>query len=267
MNINELCASLGRSLPSMFQCSPAPHEGVRVRTPMLYPDGGVVDVFVLERGSGYLVTDFGDALGWLGIQSVSRQRSPKQQVLIRDVCQTLRIQLDQDQLVVRSAEMRTLAESVLRLAQAAVRVSDIWFTFRSQSLLTTAEEVDEWLHEKEISFQRRVARQGRSQKSWTVDFEILTEGRSAFVFLLSTGSRSGVNRITEHVFTGCMDLSHLRDNQSGLTFISLFDDIQDVWQAEDFNLLSEVSEIAMWSRPDEFELLLRTAPPLNSSLC
>ena len=64
-------------MPPLFVCSPAPQEGVRVRTPMLYPDGGVVDVFVLDSKGSYIVTDFGDALGWLGLQSTSQNRSPE----------------------------------------------------------------------------------------------------------------------------------------------------------------------------------------------
>ncbi len=147
MNDNELCATIGRSLPPLFVCAPAPQEGVRVRTPLLYPDGGVVDVFVLERGNKYTITDFGDAMGWLGLQSVSRHRSPKQQALAQDVCQTLRIELFHEQLVLRSVPEDELGEAVLRVAQAAVRVSDLWFTLRSQSVQTTADEVDEWLRE------------------------------------------------------------------------------------------------------------------------
>ena len=35
MNIHELCAFIGKSLPPLFVCSPAPQQGVRVRTPLL----------------------------------------------------------------------------------------------------------------------------------------------------------------------------------------------------------------------------------------
>ena len=258
MNDNELCASIGQSLPPLFVCSPAPQEGVRVRTPMMYPDGGVVDVFVLERSNGYTITDFGDALGWLGLQSISRQRSPKQQMLIQDVCQTLRIELFQDQLVLRQVVREALGESVLRVAQAAVRVSDLWFTFRSQSSQNTADEVDEWLREKSIPFDRQVRKQGRSAQTWTIDFETHTDNRTSLVFLLSTGSRGTVRRLAEHVLSGCVDLNYLKVNQSGLIFVSLFDDTEDVWRPEDFNLVDEHSKIARWSRPDEFERLLRT---------
>ena len=223
---------------------------------MLYPDGGVVDVFVLERDDGYTVTDFGDALGWLGMQSVSRQRSPKQQALIQDVCQTLRVELLQGQLVLRQVAGESLDESVLRVAQAAIRVSDLWFTFRSQSPQDTADEVDEWLRGKRIPFQRRVSKQGRSTQTWTIDFETRTDSRTALVFLLNTGSRGAARRMTERVLSGCVDLSHLRVNQPSLVFVSLFDDTQDVWRPEDFRLVEDHSEIARWSRPDDFEHIL-----------
>ena len=124
MNRNELCTILAPSLPPLFVCSGAAQEGVRVRTPMLYPDGGVVDVFVLERGSGYTVTDFGDALGWLWQQSISRRRPARQELLVQDVCQALRIALVNDQLVARGVTPAALGDAVLRVAQAAVRVSE-----------------------------------------------------------------------------------------------------------------------------------------------
>ena len=113
MNAAALCTTLQQAVPPLFVCSPAPQQGVRVRTPMLYPDGSVVDVFVLERSDGFLVTDFGDALDWLGLQSVSRRRSPKQEALIQDVCQTLRIERFRDQLLLREVTSGALGESVL----------------------------------------------------------------------------------------------------------------------------------------------------------
>ena len=42
MSVKTLCNVLQQAVPPLFVCSPAPQEGVRVRTPMLYPDGGVV---------------------------------------------------------------------------------------------------------------------------------------------------------------------------------------------------------------------------------
>ena len=263
MNSTELCSAIGNTLPAMFECLPAPREGVRVRTPLLYPDGGVVDVFVLERGGGYVVTDFGDALGWLRTQSSISRRSPKQQLLVEDICRTLGVKLFKGQLVLRLAPDDALGENVMLLAQAVVRVTDLWFTLRSRAMQTTADEVDEWLREKQIPFKHPVRHAGRSRRDWTIDFQIVTDQRTSMVFLLSTGSRGAVDRITHQVVAGCMDLSHLKEDQPHLAFVSLFDDTQDVWRDEDFDLVEQQSVVARWSRPDVFERIL-TAPKVTA---
>ena len=59
MSYDELCSAIGESLPALFECTPAPQEGVRVRTPLMYPDGGIVDVFVLEQSGRYSLTTSG----------------------------------------------------------------------------------------------------------------------------------------------------------------------------------------------------------------
>ena len=148
---------------------------------------------------------------------------------------------------------------MLRIAQAAVRVSDVWFTLRSQALQTTTDEVDEWLRERAIPFERQASKQGRSARNWTIDFETRTTNRTCFVFLLATGARGAARRLTEHVLAGCVDLNHFKELQPDLAFVSLFDDIEDVWQPPDFSMVEGVSEIARWSHRDEFERLLKAA--------
>ena len=256
MNPLEICVFLGESLSPLFECSPAPIEGVRVRTPMMYPDGGIVDVFVLERGDAYAVTDFGEALGWLHLQSVSRSRTRRQQLLIEDVCQTLGVELFHGQLILRNSRTDELGDAVIRMAQAVVRVSDVWFTMRTQAFQTTADDVEEWLHEKRIPYERGVKKRGRSSRDWNIDFQTQTDQRTSLIFLLGTGTRGATNRITEHVLSGCVDLHNLKVAEPNLTFVSLFDDTQDVWRDQDFRLVEGHSEIAMWSQPDLLERIL-----------
>ncbi len=76
VNANKVWASVGESLPSLFEFLPGVSEGFKVRTPFLYPDGGLVDVFVLECEEGFTVTDFGDALGWRWPHSLSIPGNP-----------------------------------------------------------------------------------------------------------------------------------------------------------------------------------------------
>ena len=126
----QLWKSIAELLPALFECSPAPQGGIRVRTPLLYPDGGVVDVFVLKDKRQRRVSDLGEALGWLCARSGSEGRSAEQAGMIEDMCQTHGVALHRGQFVRRLRAHDDLAEAVLRVAQAAARVSDLWFTLR-----------------------------------------------------------------------------------------------------------------------------------------
>ena len=85
-----------------------------------------------------------------------------------------------------------------------------------------------------------------------VDFHTHAAQRTALVTVLSTGSRGAARGIVEHVVTEWFDLNFLVAGQVPTKFISLFDDTEDVWAAEDFRLVEPLSTVAYWSRPDEF---------------
>jgi len=276
MNALELCSSIATTMPPLFECSLAP-QGIRVRTPLLYPDGGVIDVFVLERDDEYFVTDFGEALGWLRMQSANAQRTAREQLMVEDVCQTLGIELFSGQLMLRCPINESLAEHVIRVAQAVLRTSDLWFSVldgpppathkpelvaasrppqSGVSQHNTADEVDEWLRAKNIHFERKVTHTGRSGQSWTVDFETYASERTALVFLLSAANRRTTRRKIEHALAGCVDLTDLRSRQPSLILVSLFDDRKKIWRREDFTLLDNFAEVARWSQQDELERIL-----------
>ena len=247
-----------QGLGDMFSLAPK-GDLVRVRTPFWYPDGGVVDVFLKERDGKFTVSDLGEALGWLRVQSLSPRRTAKQQKLVQDVCLTQGVELFKGQLMVRCDDPKRLAESVFRVGQAAVRAADVWFTTRTRSVESASDEIVDFLQERQIAFERSVKLAGRSGRDWAVDFQTRTPERSALVFLLASGSRAAARRVSEHVVAGWHDLSHLKAGAQQMAFVSLFDDTSDVWADEDFKLVESVSEVCRWSRPDEFEQLLRQA--------
>ena len=112
-----------------------------MRTPFMYPDGDIVDIFVIERDGSYIFTDYGEALGWLGMQSDRGRLSDNQRRLVDDVCLTLGVELHRGQLVLRCEKPENFGETVHRIGQAVVRVSDLWFTLRNQAVVTVADEV------------------------------------------------------------------------------------------------------------------------------
>ncbi len=258
MNASSPCTEISSQLSALFVCSP--HDSrVRVRTPFLYPDGDVIDLYYSTNGDVRTLTDLGETVRWLRMQTLALRRSPKQRQMIDDVLMNHSVEFFKGMLIVRLGAADRLADAVLRLGQACLRVADLWFTLRTRAVESVTEEVADYLTEKSIPFDRAKKLVGRSGREWTADFHVRTPDASSLVCVLSTGSRAAGRKIAEHVLATWYDLNALSVGPQPLRFLSLFDDTMDVWQPEDFSLVESVSDVARWSRPDEFEGMLRRA--------
>ncbi len=250
MNSIELCRTIQRAMGNLFDCTER-GEYLRIRTPYLYPDGDNIDLFCQDQGDGLVVTDLAETTGWLYMQSLSSRRSPKQNHLIQDTCMTHGVEFHRGMLQARCRLDDDLAAVIIRVGQAALRVSDLWFTFRLRSMdYPVTDEVSEYLGEKQLDYIRSPRIVGRSHSTWRVDFRVRTNECSSLVYVLSTGNRSAASRITDHVVAAWFDLNHWTVGPEALHFVSLFDDTIDVWTDEDFARTEPLSTVAYWSNPD-----------------
>ena len=227
--------------------------------PISIRDGDNIDLFCKIVDDVTTVTDLAETTGWLRMQSPALRRSPKHRRLIEDACVTHGIEFYRGMLQARCRRGDELAVVVTRVAQAALRVSDLWFTFRTQSVQSITNEVGDFLVEKELKFERSERLAGRSGRGWTVDFHVRAESRSSLVQVLSTGNRAAAHSICAHVLAAWHDLNHLVAGPEALNFVSLFDDTADVWSDENFRLVEPLSMVTRWSRPDEFAAVLSGA--------
>ncbi|QIN77539.1 DUF1828 domain-containing protein [Rubrobacter marinus] len=249
------CEQIGKGMGELFECSPM--EGyTRIRTPYLYPDGDVIDLYLTDHSDPPALTDLGETLTWLQAQTVATRKTARQQRLIEDICLTHGVEFFRGMLVVRVRKPEGFADAATRLSQAILSVADLWFTFRGRTAASINDDVEEFLTGRQIGFERNEKVVGRSGRVWTVDFHTRTPQRSALIYVLSTGSRATSRRLVEHTLATWYDLNNLQVGPEALRFVSLFDDELDVWTPEDFGLLEDLSEVAYWSRKDEFVELL-----------
>jgi hypothetical protein len=131
-----------KKIGKLFTYSPS-NQYIRIRTPFIYPDGDVIDLFYKEDGEYVLLTDLGETLGWLRMQTTDQRKSSQQRQFINDICQNLDVQLYRGMLTIRLKRSDDLAQAVMRLSQATLRVSDLWFIFRNQADELAVDEIDE----------------------------------------------------------------------------------------------------------------------------
>lgn len=249
------CTEIANTIGELYECSPI-NGFVRIRTPYLYPDGDVIDLYLQEKAGQITLTDLGDTLRWLRMQTVTRQKTDKQEALIRDICLTLGIEQYRGMLLLRVKQNESLASALTRLAQAVIRVSDLWFTFRTRAFESIQEEVAEFLLELKIPFTQNEKVRGRSGRTRTIDFHTRHPRQSAFIELVSTGSRAAANARVDNTFVTWADINYLKVSSDDIKFISLLDDTLDIWTLENIRFLEQISDIAYWSRPEQFAELI-----------
>ncbi len=244
--MTDACKTLKDNLGSLFHCKEMRNDLIRIRTPFSYPDGDLVDLFLENDGSK--LTDLGETLRWLRMQSVATRRTVKQKDLIQRTCDANGFSLNRGAIEVslRHGDVVThasrLAELVLRLAQACVRISDVWFTYRTRSIISVADEVADFLGENDISFERDKKFVGNSGREVSVDFHVL--GSDSLIQVLATASSAATYRIIDHTVRVWLDVGHTPSKQ-----ITLVDDSSDVWMHNEVEWLQSFSDVVYWSQP------------------
>jgi len=240
------CQTLADTIGQLYTCTEV-NGFVRIRTPYLYPDGDVIDLYL--KPETQTLTDFGETLRWLNMQTVSLSLSKKQEFFLQDIQITYGIELFNGMLIVRV--QNDFSEAITRLAQAAISVSNLWFLQRTRLAGTLNDDIAELLDEHHISYERDIKLVGRSNRSWRIDFHTRHSRRSTLIEVLSTGNRSAANTKTNNTVAAWVDLNQLQLTTAPLRFISLLDDSLDVWTDSHISQLAEFSEVCYLSQPED----------------
>lgn len=162
MSKNEIEQSLLSGLGDLFGFE-SKGDFCSVSTPFHYPDGGAVGVFCKPEGDTVLVTDEGETAGWLWLIS-GRHLTPKQQKMIEEVCGGLCVEYENGVIQCRCGPGGSLADVIIRVAQAIIRVADISYTFHSRDYESPSDEVADYLGENGLSFARSEKHTGCSEE-------------------------------------------------------------------------------------------------------
>ena len=83
-----------------------------------------MDVCLLSRDDGLLVTDHGDVLGWVWMQTVAEEITSAQRSQIDRICAEQDVKLDRGRLMLRGVAEADIAEAIERVAGAVARIAE-----------------------------------------------------------------------------------------------------------------------------------------------
>lgn len=213
-------------------------------TPLDYPSGDGVGVWVESYTSHFVVTDYGESLTDLLIHPPQDHKALNDQIGV--VCAPLGVTFADGRLQADAASLDALGDAIWRVATAASRVALASTAFHPRRRQAQAEspfvaEVEHVLHDRSVTVEREHKIVGASGHRHTAT--IYLPRREAILEPI----QGHWNQVSS-VYAKFGDLSRA----NGYKLVSLLDDRSGALDDELARLLVQVSAVVQWTRRDEW---------------
>jgi len=239
-----------------FECIERDHCTV-VRTPIRYPDGDTIELFVRQQGRGFMLTDYGETFRWLHMQKLGRGLTDNENESIMSICRGLGVTY-QDKELSAAASAERLPSVALNLAMCALRVSDLSLGFQYQGGADKFDEFSELLTGWDFEFESRFAVEFGDDE-YRVDFKINpTPSVTKYLQILSADSRSQANSQVDRTLAKWLAFEEFGEGPTS-SRISVLDDRDFEWSDNRERLLRRRSLVALWSNKSDVKRKIRLA--------
>jgi hypothetical protein len=231
---------------------------IRIRTALKYPDGSNRDVFV-EQPENVLdfshskVTDLGATFEWLFGAGIRAVQSSRRRAFVQDVASVLGVECNEGEISSWVLSEEQLPDTVMRVAQASLRVSDPLFTQRFIKGTELQEEFAEFLDARSLAFSERVT-VAAPNREVVFPFEVHGKTAKSWIQLLGSRSADAAHSSSIEAFTRWYDTRGITPEVQRIT---VFDDGTNVYRGSDVLRFAEVSQLIPWSDQSSIEETLR----------
>ncbi len=235
---------------------PTKKGAFRLETAFLYPDGGSVDVFLIEDAppqAALKLSDLGQTTSWLLDMQVKAWLSKKRQLFVEDALRNYGVVQSGGAFELPLESIDSLVDGIVRLGQACVRVSDLIYTRRCALQTGLDEELEEFLSNVGMPFDANVELVGRRGTSVRVDFVVIGARAQSAILGLASGSTSQAHVAANEIFRRWYDLDTPDRTEQRVT---VFDDRYDVYRNDDLVRLRDLSDVVALSDRQSLQALL-----------
>ncbi|MEX0800243.1 MAG: DUF1828 domain-containing protein [Dehalococcoidia bacterium] len=245
LSCREVTQRFVAELDSGFHCESLDGK-LRIVTPYPFPDNDLIEVFVEELSSERVrVTDLGETLRFLFNEGLDTGETRKRRETASNIAAGSGVELIRGQLV-KEGDVGDVGTLMFDVIVAARGVSDLLLTARTYEPATFREEVGNFLAERGEEYEPDARLLGSSGKIYRVHFRL--PGRNRYLETLSPRLAGGMQAVINRVFRIWVDAN---GNLSRGSKISVLNDVDFAWKQPEIALLSGVSVVGLWSRPDK----------------
>ena len=256
-------SELVKSFSLVKDCTALPNGTLRLATAFRYPNGSFVDLFIRRDESlfpGYVITDFGQTAVYLRNLHIKIDSTRKRKQTLDDICEALNVHRQDNQIFVAVAdnEVDSIPETMARLAQACIRISDLSYMQRFPMSASFKEEVEEFIEGAEFEYEPDIPIPGKYGKLVVVDFQVHGQ-RDSLLKTLSTRNPATAHELMNEILRCWVDLAeYVKDHK----LVTIIDDRDmpykdKLYRKDDLARIGDFSKLfAFPSQQEEIKELL-----------
>jgi len=232
------------SLRLTFDCAKE-GKGVSVVTPYLRSDNGHIELFIEDRGGSVRVSDLGETFRSLRLRGADPLASAKGRFIAERTAARLHVSFEQAR-IERVTDAAGVAGAILGVAAAAHALDGLIYTSRASDPAGFPQEVRAFLDDSGRKYDAKAPIEGMSGKTYRVEFRVLEPEREPVLLQpLSPAQASGITPLVNRTVRMWVDLGDTEKK------VSLLNDVDYEWRAEDSVLLGRLSTVALWSNREQ----------------
>lgn len=226
-----------------------PTGHIRIQTALQYPDTGFVDVFIrrdaqLDLRERLVLSDFGNTTALLLDHRIKPWLSEKRKEFLREITQALGVTLNGGALEIELVPGQPLAQPILRLAQACLRMADLTFTQRRSVETTFRGDVEEFFSTRDIEYDPDYQVPLINGRAVRVDYRASGGPKGALVLTLGSRNAAAAHTVATELFSRWFDIRELsKAREARVTVVS---DEAPV-RTEDLDRLRKCSDVYYFS--------------------
>jgi len=227
------------------ECDVVRNGMLRMATPFQYPDGGYIDLFLgkkQELFDDWVLTDLGQTTAYLLDLNIKPWATKKRKQIIADVCESLGVDQDGGEfsVVISQENIFDLSHSIVRLAQACIRFSDLVLTQRFRAAAVFRDELEEFVESASLRYDTAVIIQGQYGRDVQIDFQVSGRNVKSLIQTLSTANSAAAHGLSNEVFRRWYDIS---PQHTQYQFLTVYDTNNDIFRDDDLARLGSLSTV------------------------
>ncbi len=239
-----ICKTFMGSLPDAFLCRKLTNGTTKVTTPLVFPCGDAIDIFITKDAEYYTISDLGSCIQYLELP-LADKLSANQISAINNRCQSDGLMFINGEVAIQTKNERMLAVFAISVANTIVKLCESTL-LRAKVENEFVSRVESLLEESGIAYARQLKFKAASGMKRVIDFTLSSKNEQALLKCIH--AKSAIRYATNEAATTFLDVSNTPVYNAYKKLV-IVDDTANQWDTSYIRSMKQSADtVLLWSQ-------------------